>query len=91
VKLVRKVLAECSEAVDSKVMSACREYIKNAYALQMQTPGYWLRVIPLRHMEGKDFTSGYAAKIDAVSAGQVMNVFRTLEKGAGVEYVIRKK
>ena len=91
VKLVRKVLAECSEAVDSKVMSACREYVKNAYALQMQTPGYWLRVIPLRHMEGKDFTSGYAAKIDAVSAGQVMNVFRTLEKGAGVEYVIRKK
>lgn len=87
---IRRLLADCSESIDADVLKACREYMKNAYALQMRAPEYWLRVIPLRHLEGKDFTSGCAAKIDAVTAEQVKNIFETLEKGAGVEYVIKK-
>lgn len=90
VKAFRKVLADCSEDPDPKMMAACKEYVKNAYALKMQTPEYWLRVIPLRHLDGKDFTTGFQAKIDAVSTDQVKSIFKLLEKGAGMEYIVRK-
>ena len=88
---ISDILSDLANNVDAEEMMICKEYMKNAYALQMQTPYYWLHVIPLRHLEGKDFTSGCDAKIDSVSAEQVANVFRTLAKGAGVEYVIKKK
>lgn len=88
---VRGLLSDLAKDIDAEVLKACKDYVKNAYSLQMQTPGYWLRVIPLRHLEGKDFTSGCAAKIDAVTADQVRNIFGVLHEGAGVEYVIRKK
>lgn len=86
--LLKMTLSECSENVDASEMAACKEYMKNAYSLQMQTPDYWLRAIPLRHLEGKDYTSGYVSKIDAVSAEQVKAVLKVLEDGAGVEYII---
>ena len=88
---IRKVLGECSRDLDERIIQAYKNYVKNAYALQMQNPEYWMRVIPLRHMEGKDFTTGYAAKIDAVTTAQVKDIFKTLEDGAGVEYIIKEK
>lgn len=88
---IRKVLGECSRDLDERIIQAYKNYVKNAYALQMQNPEYWMHVIPLRHMEGKDFTTGYAAKIDAVTTAQVKDIFKTLEDGAGVEYIIKEK
>ena len=88
---IRKVLGECSRDLDERIIQAYKNYVKNAYALQMQNPEYWMRVIPLRHMEGKDFTTGYAAKTDAVTTAQVKDIFKTLEDGAGVEYIIKEK
>lgn len=88
---IRKVLGECSRDLDERIIQVYKNYVKNAYALQMQNPEYWMRVIPLRHMEGKDFTTGYAAKIDAVTTAQVKDIFKTLEDGAGVEYIIKEK
>lgn len=85
---LRSVLSD--GAVDGAELASCKEYLKNAYDLQMKAPEYWLRVIPLRHLEGKDFTTSYAAKIDAVSADQVNEVFQMLEAGSGVEYIINK-
>ena len=87
---LRDVLSDCAMNVDASDVASCKAYMKNAYALRMNTPDYWLRVIPLRHLEGKDFTTGYASKIDAVSADQVKAVFKVLEDGAGVEYIINK-
>lgn len=87
---LRDVLSDCAMNVDASDLASCKAYMKNAYALRMNTPDYWLRVIPLRHLEGKDFTTGYASKIDAVSADQVKAVFKVLEDGAGVEYIINK-
>lgn len=91
VMAVRRVLADCSRKLDQNLLKVLKEYLKNTYALRMQSPGYWLREIPLRHLEGKDFTSGCAAKIDALTEGQIMSIFTTLEKGAGVEYIIKEK
>jgi predicted Zn-dependent peptidase len=88
---VMDLVAGLAKETDAVVMKACKEYIKNVCALQAQTPEYWLRVIPLRHLEGKDFTTGCADKIDAVTADQIKNVFGVLQTGAGVEYVIKKK
>lgn len=88
---IRRMLGECTRDLDERIIQAYKNYVKNAYALQMQNPEYWMRVIPLRHMEGKDFTSGYAAKIDAVTTAQVKDIFKTLEDGAGVEYIIKEK
>jgi hypothetical protein len=57
----------------------------------MEQPQYWLKVIPLRHLEGKDFTTGYAAKIDSVTPDGIKAVFQALEKGAGAEVITRNK
>lgn len=83
--------AYSSEAVDDVLLKACRENVKHKYALHMQQPQYWLTVIPLRHLEGKDFTTGYAAKIDSVSPAKIKDIFRAIENGAGVEIITRNK
>ena len=72
-------------------LKSCKEYLKKSYALQAKMPQYWLRVAPLRHLEGKDFTTGAAEKIDAVTPQAVRNVFSALGKGAGIEYITTKK
>ena len=77
--------------VSDQELKSCKEFLKNSYALQAMKPGYWLRVVPLRHLEGKDFTTGAAAKIDAVSQEDVRNVFKALCGGAGMEYITIKK
>lgn len=86
---LRAIIADCN--VSEQDVKSCKEYLKNSYALQAKSPGYWLRVVPLRHLEGKDFTTGASAKIDAVSQEAVQNVFRALGEGAGMEYITIKK
>ena len=91
VEILRTVLSSCAETLDGNIVSAYKAYLENAYTLQKQTPEYWLRVIPLRHLEGKDFTTGHAAKIGSVTPDHVKAIFDVLNGGAGVEYIIRKK
>lgn len=72
-------------------LQSCKEYLKNLYAQQAKDPQYWLRVMQLRHLEGKDFTTGASAKIDAVTAQILHRVFAAMGEGAGIEYIITKK
>ena len=65
--------------------------MKNSYAQKLNTVEYWLKVVPLRHLEGKDFTTGYSARIDAVTQQIVQKIFEALEHGAGIEYITRNK
>jgi predicted Zn-dependent peptidase len=85
------MMAYATEHIDGNLLKACREYLKHEYALKMEQPQYWLKVIPLRHLEGKDFTTGYAAKIDSVTPDGIKAVFQALEKGAGAEVITRNK
>ena len=85
---LKDILSECQNSITEEDLCAYREYVKNSYALQTQTADYWLRVIPLRHLEGKDFTTGYDAKIDAVSLPVLQRIFSALNNGAGLEYRI---
>lgn len=69
-------------------LAACKAYLKNIMSLDMKHPDYWTDAIALRYLDGKDLTTGYAAKIDAVTADDVKAVFGLLEEGSKVEYII---
>jgi predicted Zn-dependent peptidase len=69
-------------------LAACKAYLKNIMSLDMKDPDYWTDAIALRYLDGKDLTTGYAAKIDAVTADDVKAVFGLLEEGSKVEYII---
>ena len=72
-------------------LSACKAYLKNAVSMEMKSPHYWTDAMTLRHLDGKDLTTGYASRIDAVKAADVMSVLELLENGSKVEYVIKGK
>ena len=57
----------------------------------MKSPLYWTNAMTLRHLDGKDLTTGYASRIDAVKASDVQAVLELLESGSKVEYVIKGK
>ena len=88
---LRRILSECKADMTDAELKSCKEYVKNIYAQKLNTVEYWLRVVPLRHIEGKDFTTGYGAKIDAISLPVVQSIFEALDKGAGIEYITTKK
>lgn len=88
---VRKIISACSDGISSEELAAYKGYVKNTYAQRVKSEEYWLKVMPLRHLEGKDFTTGYSAKIDAVTSQTIQNIFKALDEGAGVEYITTKK
>lgn len=67
-----------------------KEQLKSALALEMSIPFYWLNVISRRQLAGKDFTTNYQAKIDAVTPAKVKGILDQLNKGAKVEYIMTK-
>ncbi len=68
-----------------------KESLKKSMSEEMKNPVYWVDAISLRYLEGKDLSSNYAAKIDAVTPDKVMSVLRLLGEGSKVEYVTIKK
>jgi hypothetical protein len=60
-------------------------------AEKKKTPEYWLQRISMRYLDGKDFTTGCDAKIDAVTAEKVKTLLSSLVDGSKVEYIISKK
>ena len=93
IKVLSIVRARLSEMVETNVsagsLSSSKEYLKSQLALRMKEPGYWTDAIAKRFLDGKDFTSSYAARIDAVTADMVRNLLSALNGGSKVEYVIR--
>ena len=77
--------------VDADYFSACKVYMKHKYVMQMQEPTYWLQAVAMRYLDGKDYTTGYASKIDEVSVEDVRKIMRLLEKGNNIEYIINRK
>ncbi len=68
-----------------------KESLKNRVAYDMKTPSFWVHAIVLRYLDGKDLTSNYAAKIDAVTPEKVMSILNLLDDGSKVEYVTYKR
>jgi hypothetical protein len=89
---VRRVMSGASVTdMDASYVKACKEYMKHKYTMQMQEPEYWLHAVAMRYLDGKDYTTGYASKIDAVSVEDIRSVLRLLDKGSCIEYIINRK
>lgn len=88
--VLRSALSGMSEMpIDEGRLAACKTYLKNAVTMEMNSPLYWTNAMTLRHLDGKDLTTGSASRIDAVKAADVKAVLELLEDGSKVEYVIK--
>lgn len=85
---VRRVLSDIvSGDMEDAEFKNMKAYLKNSISLQMKDPAYWVNAVTVRHLDGKDITTGYAANIDALTKEDVRRIFTFLEKGCKVEYV----
>ena len=81
---------ESTEVTDAAV-KAYKEWLKNDIAHKMKSPQYWINAISMRQLEGKDFTTDYKARIDAVTTAKVKQILTSLNNASKVEYIIRTK
>lgn len=89
---LRDVLNDADEfAVSQEYLAACKVFLKRQWDINAQDHRYWAHVIAMRYLDGKDFTTGYASRIDAVSSEKVSSVLHLLEKGSKIEYVIKNR
>ncbi len=89
---VRSALSGLDEIeVSDDELNAWKAMLKHQVALEMKSPAYWIEAIALRYLIGKDLSTGYEAKIDAVTADKVKSVLAGLGTGCKVEYVTIKK
>jgi hypothetical protein len=67
-----------------------KAFLKQSVKSKLANPEYWHEAIALRYIDGKDFTTGYQAKIDAITVDNVKSMLVQLSKGARVEYVMNR-
>ena len=90
--ILRSVLSDVSvrKWTDAD-LKLCKADLKNAVAMNMKSPEYWTEVLVMRYLYGKDLSTGYAARIDAVTAENVCRVLQAWNSGSKVEYIMKKK
>lgn len=92
VYLVRSLLSNVDKIeISAEELAILKNQLTGTIALEMKNPMYWMNTITRRYLSGKDFTTNYAAKVDAVSVDKVRNILNVLNKGSKVEYIVRKK
>ena len=91
-KIVRDQLSpEGLSDITKEQVDACKKWLKHNRSVRSKKPEYWVNALLLRYLEGKDFTTGYDARIDAVSVDQVRALLSSLDNAGKVEYIIRRK
>lgn len=80
---------ETTEVTDV-VVKAYKEWLKNDITYHMKSPQYWVNAISMRQIEGKDFSTDYKARVDAVTRDKVKQIITSLNNASKVEYIIRK-
>ncbi len=89
---IRSVLGELlTTEISDEELKPYKETVKHRTAQEMKSPAYWLHAIALRYLDGKDVSTGYAARIDAVTPAKVRYVLDLLNDGCKVEYVTIKR
>jgi hypothetical protein len=92
--IVRSVLSDVAGAeleVSAADVEMFKTQLKERIKTEMKEPFYWLNVISRRYLAGKDFTSGYEARINSVNADKVKSVLSGLGEGTRVEYIISER
>ncbi len=89
---VRTVLNELtSMELSDADLKPYKEALKDHVAKEMKSPEYWVHAIVLRYLDGKDMSTKYASKTDAVTTERVKSILALLDEGCKVEYVTIKK
>lgn len=92
ITVLRSVLSDVSARKWTDAdLKLCKADLKNAVAMKMKTPEYWTEVLIMRYLYGKDLGTGYAARIDAVTAENVCRVLQAWNSGSKVEYIMKKR
>lgn len=92
--LVRSVLSDAAESgveINAADVEMFKTQLKDRMKAEMKDPEYWLDVIARRHLAGKDFTSGYEARINSVTVDKVRSILARLNDGTRVEYIISER
>jgi hypothetical protein len=76
--------------VTDDLLKIYKASLKNEIATRMNDPLYWTNAIAVRYLDGKDWTTNYQSKIDAVTVSQVKAILASLDEGCKVEYITRK-
>ena len=91
----RRILKEEMESglfeITDVQLKACKEWMKHNRVVRSSKPDYWVNAILLRYLQGKDFTTGYAGRIDKVTSEGVRKLMSSLKDAGKVEYIIRRK
>ena len=92
ITVLRSVLSDVSARKWTDAdLKLCKADLKNAVAMKMKTPEYWTEVLIMRYLYGKDLSTGYSARIDAVTAENVCRVLQAWNSGSKVEYIMKKR
>lgn len=90
--VLRSVLSDVTAKKYSEAdLKLCKADLKNMISQQMKSPEYWQDALVLRYLYGKDFTTDYAARIDAVTADDVLRVLSLWNQGSKVEYIMKAR
>lgn len=88
--IVRKFLSDAFEVpIPDQILKSCKNYLKNYIEGRMKDPDYWLDAVSRRYLDGKDFTSNYVERLDAVTPEQIRSLLEDLYEGSKVEYVVK--
>lgn len=89
---LRTALEELSETeVSEETLTRYKSVLKGHMEIITSDTEYWMHALTMRYLDGKDLTSGYQARIDAVSPGKVREILSSLTKASKVEYITRKQ
>lgn len=90
-RIVRSTLNDLGTTeVTDAVVKAYKEWVKNDLTYRMKSPQYWVSAITMRQLEGKDFSTDYKARIDAVTTDKVKQILTSLNNASKVEFIISK-
>lgn len=91
-EIVRHALSDLSNTPISKTdLAAFKKLLMERTKQRFSDPQYWIDALVERYLNGKDFTTGYEAKIGAVSEDMVRDILTSLNEGTKIEYTIRKR
>ena len=88
-KALRAALYDIGSVNISKAeMNLYKGLLKKYVSAMKESPEYWLKALTMRYLDGKDFSTGCDARIDAITAEKVKSLLSSLKTGTSVEYII---
>jgi predicted Zn-dependent peptidase len=89
--ILRNVLDDLPEIeLNDEDLVKHKEVLKGQISIKLSDPQYWVQAIARRYLDGKDFTTSYDSRIDAITVDKVKSILASLSETSRVEYIIEK-